>query len=259
MTDSINPRPDDDIQALAGEYVLGTLPTVERAEVEKRLPADAALRSAVDAWEERLHPLVALAPPAEPSGALWPRIEKSVEPLPNAPAVAGAVAASPRRPVAPEQRAGWWNSLQLWRGLAGSGFAAAAVMAAVLVTRSFAPAVPQYMVVLVAPADKAPGWVVQTGARLAGGGAQQLSLIPLGNTPVPEGRSLQFWTKANAWRGPVSLGLVTPGRAIRVPIEQLPPLEADQLFELTLEPAAGSPINRPTGPIQFIGRAVKVL
>ena len=27
----------------------------------------------------------------------------------------------------------------------------------------------------------------------------------------------------------------------------------------TLEPLAGSPVGRPTGPIQFIGRAVKVL
>ena len=255
MTETINPRPDDDIQALAGEYVLGTLSVAERTAVEKRLPGDAALRSAVDAWEERLHPLVALAPPAEPSRALWPRIERSVGSMSNA----SAASTQPQRPVAPEHRTGWWNSLRLWRGLAGSGFAAAAVLAAVLVTRSLAPAGPQYMVVLVAPADKAPGWVVQTAARSAGGGAQQLSLIPLGNTPVPKGRSLQFWTKGNAWRGPVSLGLVTPGRSIRVPIEQLPPLEADQLFELTLEPANGSPIDRPTGPIQFIGRAVKVL
>jgi anti-sigma-K factor RskA len=57
----------------------------------------------------------------------------------------------------------------------------------------------------------------------------------------------------------VSLGLVQPGKALRVPIEKLPPLEANQLFELTLEPANGSPLDRPTGPIQFIGRAVKVL
>ncbi len=257
MTDSDISRPDDDIQAQAGEYVLGTLPAAERSDVERRLPIDAALRAAVEAWEERLHPLVALAPPAEPSRELWPRIEKSVGSTSNAAGPARQTATPSK--AAPEQRTGWWNSLQLWRGLAGSGFAAAAVLAAVLVTRSFAPAVPQYMVVLVAPQDKSPGWVVQTAARTSAGGAQQLSLIPLGNTPVPEGRSLQFWTKANAWRGPVSLGLVTPGRAIRVPIEQLPPLEADQLFELTLEPANGSPINRPTGPILFIGRAVKVL
>lgn len=256
MTEQDIHRPDDDIHALAGEYVLGTLPLAERMHVESRLPDDAALRAAVEAWEERLHPLVALAPPAEPSRTLWQRIEKSVARMPASTAAAALPAARPGRPA---PQVGWWHSLRLWRGLAGSGFAAAAVLAAVLVTRTFSPSVPQYMVVLVAPQDKSPGWVVQTGNRPAGGTSGQLSLIPLGNTPVPEGRSLQFWTKGNSWRGPVSLGLVTPGRAIRVPISQLPPLESDQLFELTLEPAAGSPTDRPTGPIQFIGRAVKVL
>jgi anti-sigma-K factor RskA len=57
----------------------------------------------------------------------------------------------------------------------------------------------------------------------------------------------------------VSLGLVKQGQTLRIPIDKLPPLEPDQLFELTLEPENGSPIGRPTGPIQFIGRAVKVL
>ncbi len=250
-------RPDDDLHALAGEYVLGTLSATQRADVERRLPDDAPLRAAVDAWEERLHPLVALAPAVQPSDALWNRIERSVASMPrNAAATASA---PPVRRAASQPQAGWWDSLRLWRGLAGSGFAMAAVLAAVLVTRAFSPSVPQYMVVLVAPQDKSPGWVVQTGNRPAGGASEQLSLIPLGNTPVPEGRSLQFWTKGNSWRGPVSLGLVAPGRAVRVPIAQLPPLENDQLFELTLEPANGSPIDRPTGPIQFIGRAVKVL
>jgi anti-sigma-K factor RskA len=40
-------------------------------------------------------------------------------------------------------------------------------------------------------------------------------------------------------------------------VDKLPPLQPNQLFELTLEPVDGS-TNRPTGPIQFIGRAVKV-
>ena len=39
-------------------------------------------------------------------------------------------------------------------------------------------------------------------------------------------------------------------------LDKLPLLQAKQLFEL--EPAAGSPIGRATGPIQLIGRAVKV-
>ena len=242
-----SPLNDDDLQSLAGEYVLGTLSAAKRREVEARMAGEPALRDAVDAWAQRLHPLTALADPVEPSPTLWARIERSVAPP------ASAAADNVKRAATGVQT--WWNNLNLWRGLAGTGFAAAAVLAAVLVVRLQTPATPQYLVVLVAPQDKAPGWVVQT----SGGPQEQLNLIPLGTVAVPADKSLQFWTKADGWRGPVSLGLVQPGRALRVPIEKLPPLEANQLFELTLEPANGSPLDRPTGPIQFIGRAVKVL
>ncbi|CDS53520.1 Probable transmembrane protein [Polaromonas sp. CG9_12] len=144
--------------------------------------------------------------------------------------------------------------MKLWRGLAGTGCAAAAVLATVLVTRLgvLPPAAPQYLVVLVAPQDKSPGWVVQASSP------KTLSLIPLGQADVWTEKSLQFWTKGDNWNGPVSLGLVKPGQTVRIPLDTLPPLQPNRLFELTLEPANGSPTNRPTGPIQFIGRAVKV-
>ena len=235
---------DDAMQALAGEYVLGTLAAAERRAVEARLPHDAALRRAVASWESRLLPLAALVEPAEPSTLLWERITHSVADLGRA----TAQVASP----APG-KAGWWHSLALWRGLAATGCAAAALMATVLATRPPGGGTPQYMVVLVAPQDKAPGWVVQASSRGA------VDLIPLGRDAVPAEKSLQFWTKGENWKGPVSLGLVKPGQTIHVPLTSLPPLQANQLFELTLEPARGSPLDRPTGPVQFIGRAVKVL
>lgn len=235
----------EDIDALAGEYVLGTLSADARAAVEARMRDEPALRDAVQAWEARLLPLASLAAPADPSPALWSRIERTL----------GSAAASPNarkaEPVRASGFANWWNNLQLWRGLAAGGFAAAALMVAVLVTRP--PPTPQYMVVLVAPQDKSPGWVIQTTS------SRQLSLVPLGTIEVPPQKTLQFWTKADQWRGPVSLGLVKQGQTLRIPIDKLPPLEPNQLFELTLEPENGSPIDRPTGPIQFIGRAVKVL
>ena len=90
------------------------------------------------------------------------------------------------------------------------------------------------------------------------GERRQLRLVPLSENAVPAEKSLQFWTKADDWSAPVSLGLVNPGEAIEVPVDRLPPLQPNQLFELTLEPAGGSPIGRPTGPIQFIGRAVQL-
>lgn len=232
-----------DRHEFAAEYVLGTLSAAQRREVEQQMTVDAELRAAVRDWQERLLPLTALAEPVDPSAQLWQRIEGSL----------GSTRATVSRPTRSPVR-DWWHNLQLWRGLAGSGFAAAAVMAGVLVTRQAPqPAAPQFMVVLVAPQDKAPGWVVQASD------SRRLSLIPLGATAVPAEKSLQFWTKGDNWSGPVSLGLVKPGETIQIPLDKLPPLQPNQLFELTLEPANGSPIDRPTGPIQFIGRAVKLI
>jgi anti-sigma-K factor RskA len=245
----------EDIDQLAGEYVLGALPYARRLEVEQRTAVEAPLRVAVNRWQEQLLPLTTLAEPVEPSAQLWQRIESSLQARgTSATATVNNAQPAPRRQSAASP--GWWSSVSLWRGLAGTGFAAAAVLAAVLVTRlgplpaGDAPA--QYVVVLVAPGGNAPGWVVQAS------GAQQLSLIPVGQASVPPEKALQFWTKADSWNAPVSLGLVKPGETIRVPLDKLPPLQPNQLFELTLEPPGGSPTGRPTGPIQFIGRAVKV-
>ena len=217
------------LDELASEYVLGTLPAEQRAEVERRLPHDAELRAAVDAWEQRLLPLAALAEPVPPSAQLWRRIERNLG----------------------SARAPWWDLLALWRGLAAAGLAASVVLATLLLTRS--PVEPSFVVVLVAPQTQAPGWVIQASNN------QQIQLIPLGVMEVPADKALQFWTKGDGWQGPVSLGLVKPGESLSVPLDKLPPLSSNQLFELTLEDPRGSPTGKPTGPIQAIGRAVKVL
>ena len=244
----------------AGDYVLGTLSAASRRAVEQRLPHDAPLRAAVQAWQERLLPLAALAEAVEPSAQLWQRIAGSVRANIQTDGDVSAAAhglppTQQRRAVESSALQRWWDNLPLWRTLAGTGFAAAAMLATVLVTRMGAALAPQFLVVLVAPQDKAPGWVVQANVQDAG---RQIRLIPLGVDAVPAGKTLQFWTKGNNWRGPVSLGLVQPGQTLQIPLDKLPPLLPNQLFELTLEPSGGSPTGKPSGPIQFIGRAVKI-
>ncbi|WP_456292756.1 anti-sigma factor [Pseudomonas sp. AK106] len=233
----------NELDALASEYVLGTLPAEQRLDVQSRLATDTDLRAAVDAWEGRLLALTELAEPQSPSPRLWDRIARSVSSHDRrAPDVAP--------PVKPHS---WWGLLPVWRGLAGAGLFATLLLATMLVTRT-APVNPTtYLVVLVAPQNQAPGWVIQAS------NPEEIQLIPLGATPVPADKALQFWTKADGWQGPVSLGLVKPGQTLSVPVSKLPPLQPNQLFELTLENPNGSPTGKPTGPIQFIGRAVKVI
>jgi anti-sigma-K factor RskA len=233
----------DELDALASEYVLGTLPAEQRLDVQHRLGTDADLRAAVDAWEGRLLALTELAKPQTPSPQLWDRIARSVSSHDRrAPVQAPAVKSH-----------SWWDLLPLWRWLAGAGLVATLLLGSMLLTRT-APVNPTtYLVVLVAPQDQAPGWVIQAN------NPEEIQLIPLGATPVPADKVLQFWTKADGWQGPVSLGLVKPGQTLSIPVNQLPPLQPNQLFELTLENPNGSPTGKPTGPIQFIGRAVKVI
>ncbi|MEE4675676.1 anti-sigma factor [Pseudomonas alliivorans] len=229
---------DENIHELAGDYVLGTLSAEQRLDVQRRLPHEPDLQAAIDAWDQRLLPLTELADPVKPSPGLWKRIERNL-----------VDRAAPR--AQPEQRARWWDNLAIWRGLAGAGLAALMVLGMTLLTRD--PAPPSYLVVLVGPQDKSPGWVVQASNR------QEIQLIPLGAFEVPADKALEFWTKGDDWQGPVSLGLVKPGQSLNIPLDKLPPLQPNQLFELTLEKSTGSPIGKPTGPIQFIGRAVKVI
>ena len=233
----------DALQQLAADYVLGTLSAAQRAQVQARLPQDAALREAVQAWEVRLAPIAELAEPDEPAANLWQRIELS---LPAEPVV--------RTPTPkPAWWVGWWSSLAFWRFAAGASLTAAAVMAVAPLAGLISPAQPKYMVVLVAPNATAPGWVIQASTD------KRLKLVPLVETAVPEQRALQFWTKADSWNAPVSLGLVKPGQPLEVSLDQLPAIQANQLFEITLEPETGSPTGRPTGPVLYIGRSVKMI
>jgi anti-sigma-K factor RskA len=222
---------DDDRTVLAAEYVLGLASPADRAQIERDLDRDFELRRAVYYWQDRLFPMTRLPDPADPSPALWPRIEKSLQP-----------AGEPARP-------GWWESLALWRTVT----VVALALALALGVRFLAPtAAPERYLAVLQNDQKTAGWIVEIEAR------GRVRLVPLAATPVPPQRALQFWTKAPSATAPTSLGLVPGDRVTEIPAARLPALEPDTLFELTLEPETGSPTGRPTGPILFVGRAVAI-
>ncbi|RZT36609.1 anti-sigma factor [Cupriavidus agavae] len=233
-------EPDDALDQLAAEYVLGTLSAAQREAVDWRMRADPGFARRVADWDARLHPLTALAEPVTPPAALWPRIAASI-------GLRTQTLASPGR------TSNWWSAVPLWRGLALGATACTIALAVLLGSQVLAPPPGlRYVVVLAEPRDKTPGWLIQASSD------RKLSLVSLASQAAPSGRSLQFWTKADDWAGPVSLGLVRPGQPLEIPIDKLPPLQPNQLFEITLEPPAGSPTGRPTGPILYIGRAIRV-
>jgi anti-sigma-K factor RskA len=69
---------DDDRDALAAEYVLGTLSTDERDQAEALLAIDPGFAEIVRVWERRLGELNVMVEAVEPPAELWDRIRSEV-------------------------------------------------------------------------------------------------------------------------------------------------------------------------------------
>ena len=207
--------------ALAAEYVLGTLEAREAAEVARAIAIDPALAADVARWEARLAPLQDLAQPESPPPGLWKRIEAALDPQPV-----------PRRKS--------WDG---WRLGALGATAVAAGLAAFILLRP-APE-PGLMTVLLTDRDQ-PAWLVQADA-------EQIRLASLNTRPAPPDRVLELWALPQGATAPTSLGLIPADGRITVRPTTIRP-SPGMLIEITLEPPGGSPTGRPTGPVQFIGR-----
>lgn len=240
------PAEPEERSATAGEYVLGTLDAAERAEVERAIAGDAALGAEVYRWQDRLLALARRVAPQEPRAGSWDAIEAKL-------GGAGAASAPKATPTAANDPL--WQRLRRWQAAGALSIAASLVFATLLVLRGPGLGAPpeRYLAVLQTPDDKATGWVVEITT------GQTVRLVPVAPiAPVPAGKTLQFWTKPEGAAGPTSLGLVRVGQTVELPVARLPAVAPQTLFELTLEPEGGSPIGRPTGPILYIGRSVRL-
>ncbi|MAC99808.1 anti-sigma factor [Pseudomonas abyssi] len=231
------PQAPEQRRALIGEYVLGLLDEPEASEVRELIEHDrAAARMALE-WEYHLLDLADALPAQQPSPALWQRLQQSLGWLPASGATEGGLSR-------------WWNSLGLWR-LTSAGLALLVLLSWLPGVLRDAPTGASYTAVLQVPGESArPGWVITVD------GDGTLTLDSLVADSIPADRSVQFWTLVDPKDGPRSLGLIEPGKAVTLSAEQIGAVQAGQLFELTLEPKGGSPLDRPTGPVLYIGRAV---
>lgn len=243
----------EDDSDLAGEYVLGTLDAATRAQVESRLEHDAVLRSEVYRWQDRLNELTRQVAPVDPTPGLWRGIAERLPAAEAAPRASSAATQATNTDHSNVIRPPFWGSVKALRWTSGLAIAASALLALRMVMAPMAPAAPDspYMAVLTSP-DKTASWLVDASHN------NEVRLIPLTRTEVASSQALQFWTKAENATAPTSLGLVSSNEITVVPIDRMPTLERNQLFEITLEPQNGSPTGRPTGPILSLGRTATV-
>ncbi|AOO83530.1 anti-sigma factor [Bosea vaviloviae] len=240
--------------AQAGEYVLGLLEGADRVAFEQQLESDAELTATVESWRRHFAGIDATATPLAPSPALWSRIEAELATLTEnaAPAQAAKTAVRKAAPSAGSRLSAWWNSLFVWRGAALAG-ALAAILLAIGLNGALdrARRQPVMVAVLLTEASVAAA-VVNTFAD------GRVEMVPLQAIHVPEGKALEIWTLWDRAVGPRSVGLIERARSTSLRLDQLP-LGKDQLFEITLEPATGSPTGRPTGPIVAKGTTAQTL
>ena len=199
-------------EALAAEYVLGTLPLAERLTAEALIDSDANFAALVAAWQAKLAPLNDDYEDVAPPPDMLNRIEARLFPEP----------AKPRR-------SGW-----IWGALAGAALAVIAVVG-LLPTTPVDNAITATLtgedqpLVLAARFDPDAGALTvsrSAGPAAAAGQDYELWLIPAGEDAI-------------------SIGLVREGD-LTVPLDTLPP---GATLAVTLEPEGGSPTGVATGPI----------
>ena len=147
----------------------------------------------------------------------------------------------------------FWSNLAALRATA-LGASLAALLLAVGLGFAIRAAQQQPTMVAVLLDGDRPGAVVQAFAD------GRVVLVPLDQrSTCRQAARIEVWTLPSRERGPVSVGLMDRARTLQLSLKDLPPPRPDQLFEMTLEPATGSPTGRPTGPVLFKGNTALAL
>ena len=224
--------------ALAAEYVLGTLRGRGRERLARLARTEPVLAAAVARWEERLLPFAESLPGIAPPARVWEAIMERIR------GSAGAQASGAGRSL--------WSNLGLWRGVALAGLAAAVVLAIVLFNA--APREEGSLVAVLAAQDAKPALVA-----IADRTGRFINVKPIAPIDVAADRTLQLWALPPSGN-PKSLGLLARSGLARLalpsPAEQA--LQNVPTLAISLEPLGGSPTGLPTGPVLFSGQVQRL-
>jgi anti-sigma-K factor RskA len=225
---------EEEKRALAGEYTLGLMDAAARRDFDRRAEADPELAAMAQALAGRMAALDATAAPLAHDPALWSRIKARLDMAPDTNVV-------PIRPARPPLS-------RLLLPLAASVLVALGI--GYFTGTATRPMIePTVIAVMLNQGEGTPSVIVEAYAD------DSVRLIPLERFSAPKGQILQVWTLPDPATGPVSLGTIGATEEIRLKGPNLPVPQVGQLYEITLEPAPGSPTGRPTGPVLVKGFA----
>jgi anti-sigma-K factor RskA len=238
-----------ELETLAAEHALGLLGANARAEAEARAARDPAFAALVDAWRQRLAPMLEAVESVAPAAGMWGRIERALPANDNA--------AVRRR-------------LRFWRGATAGALGLAAASLAVAVMLAARPPV-----TLQPPA---PAPILNASLMSQADGAQPMfvaaydparralivtSLVKPDSLRKPGGDAAhvhELWI-IPADGKPHALGMIEPGKskAMPMPKDMAPMFAPGSAIAVSLEPPGGSPTKTaPSGPITAMGKLDKI-
>ncbi|MBK8018706.1 MAG: anti-sigma factor [Betaproteobacteria bacterium] len=228
---------------IAAEYVLGTLNGRARARFELWLRSDPALRREVAQWQQHLEPLGGALPEVAPAPAVWRNIESRINPQ------QASVRSQP-----------WWSSLAFWRwSSVGTAALATALFAYVMITPlQHAPMPEDAMVVVMADDTARPqmtvAWTMDPVGR------PRLRVRVIGHQTMEPDTAWELWALPKGEGSPRSLGLITTHETqwVEVPAEMRSLVNGAAGMAMSVEPRGGSPTGKPSGPVLYSGRCVRI-
>ena len=187
---------DEDIDGLAGEYVIGTLNASERASVAARRAREPDLNAAIIDWERRLAPLTETAAPVAPPTSLFAKIEARIDGDDVAPSGSATIIDLRRR-------------VKIWRAAALAASALAAALVVTVGVREFQPTPKQQNLVAVLQKDAAsPAFLVTVNVE-----NRLMTVRPVAAKHEP-GKSYELWLVQDSLGAPKSLGVIDDPHAM---------------------------------------------
>jgi anti-sigma-K factor RskA len=245
MTHLDDNETSDAMDALAGEYVLGTLDAAERRSVTERLAREPALAAAVMGWDNRLRAMNASTAAIAPPPDLFARIETAI-------ARAGA---RPDRTVERTAERGHGGAgpnvidlqkrIQRWKFATVAASAMAASFAMLAVFRDVVlPPRPQNFVAAFVKDDQLPSFMLTIDLA-----TRELTIRPIGAEKLA-GKTYQLWIASDRiGPAPRSLGVLDDGSSAlqrKTLSDYDPNLLQTATFGVSVEQAGGSTTGRPS-------------
>ena len=212
------------LDALCGEYLLGTLRGATRHRFERALHDEPVVALRLAHWQRVFAPRYTPMMELQPTSGLWKRLERELD--------------------LARYRTLWYRRIAFWRGWA-LAVTITLVMAVGVQTFRPAPEIPTPVEIASLEGKEAP----RVSAVLFRDG-RTLELRAARPTLAGPARSYELWLLP-AEGGAISLAVLAARFAL--PPGQVERLRTGAKLAVTLEPAGGSPEGKATGPVILVG------